>query len=225
MPRCSYCRCELPGLETLCPRCFEAEYSRLAHPTPWWQRFQLRPQFSRDNLVGFFVLFAFSFITLRFDFPYFHDRHLRSTETSGLISAAFACIAFFFGEKVDSRTATQPFSSFIRKVDWRRFTLLAVVELAAGVLLYVLFTFMPFFLQMMIVLASWLVLVIEWGNFPKNRSLGSLLGAVNGLAGLALLVAWSLTREEAWSRMLLVNACLTAALIFLDRRQAWFGPD
>jgi hypothetical protein len=32
MPRCSDCRCNLPSLETLCSKCFEARYSALAHP-------------------------------------------------------------------------------------------------------------------------------------------------------------------------------------------------
>jgi hypothetical protein len=150
---------------------------------------------------------------------------MRTTGTSVLIAVLFACAAFFFGKKDGSGAATEPFGNFIRNVNWRSFALLAVAELAAGILLYVVFTLLPFFLQVIIVLVSWLVLLIEWGNFPKNRSLGSFLGAINGAAGLALLVAWRITHNEVLSRLLLVTACLTAALIFLDRRQQWFDLE
>jgi hypothetical protein len=32
VPLCSDCRCELPGFETLCSKCFGARYSALGHP-------------------------------------------------------------------------------------------------------------------------------------------------------------------------------------------------
>jgi hypothetical protein len=142
-----------------------------------------------------------------------------------LISAAFACVAFFVEKEDNSEASTQPFGNFVRNINWRRFALLAVVELAAGVLLYVLFTFMPFIVQATIVAASWVVLTIEWGNFPKNKSVGSLLSEGTGLAGLACFAAWRITHEEVWSRLMLVIACLMAGRVFLDRRREWLDIE
>jgi hypothetical protein len=32
MPTCSECRCDLPGFETLCSKCFDTRYSEFDHP-------------------------------------------------------------------------------------------------------------------------------------------------------------------------------------------------
>jgi len=96
-----------------------------------------------------------------------------------------------------------------------------LAEGIAGTLLYGLFTVMPLVLQALITVAVWTVVWIEIGTFPKNKSIGSLLSAVTGLATFSCGIVWTITDQEAWSRLTLVGACLMAGLIFLDRRQEW----
>jgi hypothetical protein len=101
MPRCPYCRRDLPGLETTCQNCFQAGYDRLVHPQSWWQRlgFHPRPRLARNNLFGFCFLLVFFFVRLRFDFPYLHARHMKTTATSLVVSTLIACVAFFYEGK------------------------------------------------------------------------------------------------------------------------------
>ncbi len=221
MSYCSCCRRDLPGLETLCQQCFEAGCDRLAHSKPWWQRFQLWPQFTWDNFIGFSLLFAIVFVSLRFDFPYFHPRHMRTTETSALMSTLFACTAFFHRPKGKSQVVAARLNTFEYKTNWRRFSLLVAAEAIAGLFLYTLFTFIPVGLQMLITVAGWVIVEIEIWTFPKNRSLGSVLSAITGVAGFLCLLAWRITHREVWSRLGLVGGCLIAGLILLDRRQEW----
>ena len=60
MSRCPYCRRELPGFETLCQKCFEAGYDRIAHPTPWWQRMR----FAQDCVHVFLFVFVYAYLIL-----------------------------------------------------------------------------------------------------------------------------------------------------------------
>ena len=222
MSRCSSCYRELPGVETLCRQCFDAQYDQISHSKPWWQRFQLRLRFTRDNFIGFSLLFSVAFAGLRFDFPYFHARHMRTTETSALISTLFACVAFFHQGRGKSQSIAAPSNIFEPKINWRWFTLLVVAEAVVGLFLYALFALIPVGLQMLITVASWVIVEIEILTFPKNKSLGSALSAITGVAGLLCWLAWRITHEQAWSRLGLVGGCLMAGLIFLDRRQEWF---
>jgi hypothetical protein len=217
--RCSYCHRELPGLETLRQQCFAAQYDQLLYPKPSGQRVQLRPKFTRDNLIGFFLLFTFVFASLRFDLPYFHARHMRTTETSALISILIACLAFFHQGGGKERVA--PSSIFEYKMNWRRFALLVVAEAVVGLFLYALFTFIPVELQVLISMACWVIVRIERWTFPKNKSLASLLCAVTGVAVFLCWLAWRITHEQVWSSLGFVGVCLMAGLIFLDRRQEW----
>jgi hypothetical protein len=102
-----------------------------------------------------------------------------------------------------------------------RLPLMILGEAIAGVLLYVFFTFMPVAVQMLIALASWLIVVNENLTFPKNKSLGSVLCGITAVASSSCFMVWRITHEETWSRLILVGICLLAALIFLDRRQGW----
>ena len=212
MSYCSYCHRELPRLETLCQQCFAVRYDQLSHPKGWRQRFQLRPQSTRDNLIGFFLLFAFAFAVLRFDFPYFHARHMRTTETSALISILIACLAFFH-----QGGGAAPSNIFEYKMNWRRFALLVVAEAVVGLILYALFLFIPVELQILISVACWVIVRIDRWTFPKNKSLASLLCAVTGVAVFLCWLAWRITL----SSLGFVGVCLMAGLIFLDRRQEW----
>jgi hypothetical protein len=67
MPRCPYCRRQLPGLETLCNECLAAQYEQLVRPKSWWQRRQLwhRPRFTRYSLYGFLFVFTFGILDAR----------------------------------------------------------------------------------------------------------------------------------------------------------------
>jgi hypothetical protein len=165
--------------------------------------------------------FTVSFASLRFDFPYFHARHMRTTETSALISTLIACVAFFHQGRDKSQIVAAPSNVPEHKMDWRRFTLLVVAEAVVGLFLYALFTFIPVALQVLITVASWVIVAIETWTFPKNKSLGSLLRAITSAAVFLCWLAWRITYEQVWSRVELVGVCLMAGLIFLDRRQEW----
>jgi hypothetical protein len=217
MSLCPYCRRELPGLETLCQQCFEAEYDRQAHPKPWWQRFHMRPQFTRDNFIGFFLLFTFAFASFRFDFPYFHARHMRTTESSTLISTLIACIAFFRQGKDKLRPVVAPFGNARGKIDWHQFVLLAGVEVAAGFLLYLLCTFLPRGAQFPLGVTSFVILQMDILIPSRRRSLGSLLCAITAVPATICGIAWSMADQAVWLRLALVNGCLMAGLILLDR--------
>jgi hypothetical protein len=104
---------------------------------------------------------------------------------------------------------------------YARLLLMIVGEAIAGIFLYVLFTFMPVAVQMVIAVVSWVIVVNENLTFPKNKSLGSLLCGVTAVSGFSCFVAWRITDGEIWSRLMFVGTCLLAALIFLDRRQDW----
>lgn len=223
MPYCSYCHRELPGLETRCQQCLEAGSDWLAHPKPWWQRFRLRPRFARDNFIGFSFLFTFAFVKLRFDFPYLHTGHMRTTETSVLIATLFACLAFLHegGGKSESVVASLRSGLAFGRSSYVRLLIMILGEAIVGTLLYGLFTVIPLALQALITIAAWAVVWIENVTFPKNKSVGSLLGALTGVASFCCGIAWSITDQEVWSRLALIGACLMAILIFLDRRQEW----
>jgi hypothetical protein len=104
-----------------------------------------------------------------------------------------------------------------------RLPLMILVETIVGVFLYGLFTFIPLAIQMLIAVASWVIVVNDNLTFPKNKSLGSLLCGITGAAIFSCGVAWRITNQEFWSRLMLVGTCLLAALIFLDRREEWLG--
>jgi ABC-type sugar transport system permease subunit len=103
---------------------------------------------------------------------------------------------------------------------YKRFLLLLLGEAIAGFFLYGIFTFMPMAVQMVITLTSWVVIMNDNIFHPqKNRSLGSLLCGITAIPVFSCFVAWRITHEDVWSRLMLVGGCLMAALIFSDRRQ------
>jgi len=102
-----------------------------------------------------------------------------------------------------------------------RLLLMVLGETIAGIFLYGLFTFMTLAVQMLIAVAAWAVVVNDNLTFPKNKSLGSLLCGITGAASFSCCIAWRITNQELWSRLMLVGTCLLAALIFLDRREEW----
>ena len=61
MSRCTYCRRDLPGFETICQDCLEAGYDRVAHPTPWWKQFRLTTR----SLYAFLFVFVYASVILR----------------------------------------------------------------------------------------------------------------------------------------------------------------
>jgi Ca2+/Na+ antiporter len=100
-----------------------------------------------------------------------------------------------------------------------RFLLLLLGEAIAGVILYAVFTFMPTAAQIAITLTAWAVIVNDIFDPKKNKSLGSLLCGITAIPAFSCFVAWRITHEDVWSRLMLVGLCLMAALIFLDRRE------
>ena len=214
MSRCAYCRRELPGLETLCQQCFENGYDGLVHPKPW--SYRLRPRLTRGNLVGFFILFVFSFVLFRFDFPDFRARHMKTTETSSLISILIACVAFFYESKGKSESVILPRRNFETRSILGRLMLLVAVELIVGLFLY----FMP--MAVLVIFAFVGLVIVQNDIFDpiRTKSLGSLLCAITAVPATFCFIAWRITDQDVWLRFMLVGQSLMAALIFLDRRRA-----
>lgn len=104
---------------------------------------------------------------------------------------------------------------------YRRLLPMVAYEAIAGILLYAAFKVIPVGPQILIAVAGWAVVVNENLTFPKNKSVGSLLSAATGTAAFSCGVAWKISNQEFWSRLMLVGICLLAGLIFLDRRQEW----
>ena len=97
MSWCQNCRCDLPGFETLCQKCYAESYAEVGHPQSWWQSIVFR--ITLPNFYGFLFLFAYVFVSARFDFPYLHPRHCQTTTTSIMVALLFAWIAFFEKKK------------------------------------------------------------------------------------------------------------------------------
>ena len=91
MSRCPYCRSELPGLQTLCQKCWEKQSASPASAKPWLPKGL--PRLTQGNLWAFVSLFAFGFLAWRFDFPYFH--YPVSTTNSAWLALAFASISVY----------------------------------------------------------------------------------------------------------------------------------
>ncbi len=104
---------------------------------------------------------------------------------------------------------------------YERFLLLLLLlgEAIAGVFLYTIFTFMPTAVQILATLTSWAVIADDNIFHPqKNKSLGSLLCAITAIFFVSSGIAWRINHKDVWWRLMLTGACLTAGLIFLDRR-------
>jgi hypothetical protein len=105
MSRCEYCRCQLPGLETICQKCFEGRSDQLDHPVPWWHfRWFLaprwswcRPRLTRISLYAFLFMFALAFLPFRL---YFHPLTMKA---SVLIALAFALVSAFLESAMKDR--------------------------------------------------------------------------------------------------------------------------
>jgi hypothetical protein len=93
MSRCPYCRSELPGLETLCQKCWEKQYASPASAKPWLPKGV--PRLTRGNLGAFLLFFVFCFLQWRFDFPYFHQRHFLTNGESVLAALLLASAAVY----------------------------------------------------------------------------------------------------------------------------------
>jgi hypothetical protein len=109
---------------------------------------------------------------------------------------------------------------------YARFLVLLLAEAATGVFVYAVFTFMPTAVQIPITVTVWAILFYDTTFYPKkNKSLASLLCAINGIPVCCCGVAWRITHKDVWSRLALTGACLMAALIFLNRRQEWLDLE
>ena len=218
MSLCSYCRCELPGSETLCQMCFAAGYDRLVHPKPLWNR--LRPRLTRGNLIEFFILFVFSFAMLRFDFPLFHARHMKATEAAALISILIACVAFFGKDEGKRKSAIARTTGFETRPTWGRVILFVFCELIAGLLLYAVFTSVSVTLGIVIALPALILIQIDIFDPIRTRSLASRLSAITAVPNVFCLVVWGITDQDVWFRLTLVGGCLMGGLTFVKRREA-----
>lgn len=215
MSRCVYCRRRLSGFETLCQECLEAGYDRLVHPKPWWHR--LRPHLTRGNLFGFSLLFVFSFLLFRFDFPYFHIRHMKTTQTSAVIATAIACAAFFHHDRGQSKSTAALARSLENRPTWGVVALFVVVELLAGLLLYAVFTFVSMTVGVIIALVGWAAIRVDIFDPLRTNSLWSRLSAITAVPATAFFIAWRVTDQGVWLMLMLVGSTLMGGLVLLDR--------
>jgi len=96
MSRCPYCRSELPGLETVCQKCWEKQYASPAKPWPP----RSLPRLTKGNIFGFLFLFSFCFLQGRFHIPLYYLHAPMSTETAAWTALLVASIAIYFsGER------------------------------------------------------------------------------------------------------------------------------
>jgi hypothetical protein len=108
MSRCQYCRCEIPGLATLCDECFEKGCDRIAHPMPWWQRFRL----TYNSLCVFLFVFIYVYITTAFN----RDNHptmVGLVVLALILAAGLILIAFAFRDSHKPRVAHRGLYSFL----------------------------------------------------------------------------------------------------------------
>src|SRR5580658_5347680 len=94
MSRCLNCRRALPDSQTLCRKCYEDRYAHLGESNAWWKRLKKLPRLTRVNISGFLLWSVCAFIMWRFDFPYFHPRHMLTTPTSAWLALLLATVAF-----------------------------------------------------------------------------------------------------------------------------------
>ncbi len=184
------------------------------HPKAWWYR--LKPRLTRGNFGGFFILFIFSFVLFRFDFPDFRARHMKTTETSSLISVLIACVAFFYESRGKSESLIVPRRNFETPPILGRVMLLVAVELIAGVFLY----FMPMAVLVIFAFVGFVIVQNDIFDPIKTKSLGYWLCGITAVPATFFFIAWRITDQDVWLRLMLVGQSLMAALIFLDRRRA-----
>lgn len=102
-----------------------------------------------------------------------------------------------------------------------RLALLIVGWATAGVLLYVLSTFLPAAVLATIGIAAWVVVKLERGS-RSNESLASALCTTTCFLTCVCAVALRFTgyrwHDDVLVRLIFVGVCLGAGLILLDRR-------
>jgi hypothetical protein len=98
-----------------------------------------------------------------------------------------------------------------------RMVFLIVGWAIAGLLLYVLSTFLPIAMMGVILLVAWAIVRFD---SRKTKSLGSVLCAITcALTGVcALAMHFTRWHEDVMARLIFVGFCLGAGLILLDRR-------
>src|SRR5579859_1255374 len=97
MSRCPYCRRELPGFETLCQRCFEKGYERVAHPKPWWRR----PRLTHHSFFTFLFVFVYTYIIFAIN----RENHPTMT---GLVFLALIIAAGLILMSIAMRDSSEP---------------------------------------------------------------------------------------------------------------------
>ena len=104
---------------------------------------------------------------------------------------------------------------------YARLALLIVGWATAGVLLYVLSTFLPGAVLATIAIAAWAIVKLDRVS-RKNKSLASSLCAITavltGVCGVTLWVTHEHWHDHVLGRLIFVGVCLGAGLILLDRR-------
>jgi hydrogenase/urease accessory protein HupE len=102
-----------------------------------------------------------------------------------------------------------------------RLALLIVGWATAGVLLYLLSTFLPGVVLVIIGFVAWVIVKLDRGS-RNNKSLASWLCGITCLLTGVCAVAFRITdyhwHDYVLARLIFVGVCLGAGLILLDRR-------
>jgi hypothetical protein len=160
---------------------------------------------------------VFSFLLLRFDFPYSQSRHIKTTPTSAVIAAVIACAAFFHQDRGQSKSVSAPVRSFENRPALGLVVLCVVVELIAGLLLYAVFTFVSMTVGVIIALVGWVAIQVDIFDPLRTKSVWSRLSAITAVPATAFFVAWRVTDQDVWLRLVLVGSALMGGLVLLDR--------
>jgi len=188
------------------------------HPKPWWNRVKLN--LSRENVFGFCLVFAFTFLMFRFDFPDFRSSHMLGTTTSALISTLIACFVLFRKDRPKSKSTTLTISKAENYLLWESLALAAAVELVIALTLYAMFTYVSMTVGIVLALGAWPLIQLDILDPLRTKSLWSRLILMTSVTGAFFFIGWKITGQDIWLRLLLVGSVLSGGLVFIDRWEA-----
>ena len=91
--------------------------------------------------------------------------------------------------------------------------------IAAGLVLYAVFTYSPPIVSGIILLAAWCMNEYNFFDRSKRKARGNTPYWMICVPGSIVLVLWKLTGNMVWMRLGMVAGCLMAGYIWIDRRR------
>ena len=234
MCQCPDCGCNLPDFQALCKGCYEARYTLIGQP-PRAKSF--RERLTRSNVLFFLGIFALGFLEFRFNtsswFLRSGDRFLMTTETAALTAVVLASLAFWvesgrrsiaqvsriYASRSEEPHANADLSNNSRFL-YKNLLLWLLGEVAAGVFFYSFVTYMPDFVNAIIVAIA--AVAIWWDGRYLERArkyYATPFFYLPMILGLFCGVVWRITGEDFWERLGIACICVRAAYRVID----WAG--